>query len=161
MINFKMLDIDSDTKFIKECMKNEIYQEFIGYNVELNNRIIYILTINKKEIGFFELYNVDKYNKNLSFNIFMVKHSSPINAIAMFESIRFIFEELNYHKIIIKVKSKNANMINILNSLEVPLEGIVKRGIKINDDEFQDMYFFRLLYNEYNSIKVKVKERFK
>lgn len=136
-----------------ETYKNNINLSGEIQGINIKKRKIYIIQNGKEKVGFIEYYQWDKYNSNISMNIFALKSGFIIGK-ALLNSAYIAFEKFKVHKLIIKVHEENIHMIKILKKLEIPLEGKLKM-IK-SDNHYFNVYLYGLLKKEYLMIKEKM-----
>lgn len=162
-MNLRKFDKYKDKEFIEQCLSSDEYRNFISkdddFNKILNNNIIIIE--DKKKYGFLDLQEIDYTNNNVCLNIYMAFKSSIINAKAMFNSIRYLIEDLGFHKVIMKVDSQNAVMINILDRLNIFKEGIIYDVIQSPGSNVKNIHIYSIIDWEYENIKEYIKKEFR
>jgi RimJ/RimL family protein N-acetyltransferase len=160
-MNLKMSILKDDKEFFLECIKSSDYKEYISHDETLKkydfNNILIVEDNNNNNYGFIQLTDIDYINKNVNLNIYMKNKKSMINILSVFQAVSYLIKDLGFHKVIIKVKSNNLNMINILQKLDVTQEGIIE-NINYNE-KLIDVYIFSILDWEYESMKNKFKRR--
>jgi len=130
-------------------------QKFIDTeNKEADNQDLIFLGVfsraTKDFLGIISLFNIDQKHSFASLGFQLVKDywGRGIMHESLMHFIKFVFEELNFHRIEAQVYIGNEKSINVLDRLGFTKEGQLRQNFLI-EGKYQDSYLYSILRTEF------------
>jgi len=121
----------------------------------------FIIETKKSEpIGLVTFFNISWKNRNLNVEVMIGKkeHRNKFYGVdAYLTALKFIFQELNMHKVVGYVNQYNQRSIKIAERGGAKCEGTLRKHIFING-KYYDLYIYGLLKKEYLKLTGELKK---
>ena len=148
--------LDSYSKIEKKILRF-LKEPFSIYD----SNICFIIETKKSEpIGLVMLFNISWKNKNLNMEVIIgeEKYRNKVyGADAYLTAVKFIFNEINMHKVVGYINEYNRRSIRIAERSGAKREGVLRRHIFVKG-KYYDLYIYGFLRKEYLQLIAELKK---
>lgn len=156
-------DLVNNVSYNRQHITAEMQKKWFN-NIDWDSQVHWIVTHNNENIGYGAIKNIDKINQRCelaSLYLGNVQHVlSGLGALAEYEILKYVFENIPIRKITCEVLEFNKKVIQMHKSFGFVVDGVLREHYFINN-KLESVFLLSLLREEWEIKKKKFSTIFK